>query len=218
MVAFSREQVRKGQMEGRGWWSNVKKWVKGAVKTAGKYVKDHHLVSRALGAASDIASTVPGNWGKAGKYGLSIAAKGAKQAGWGPSRKCKNISKAQVEAMRGGFAVWLPSGGISLALARRHLNPNIKNISKAQVNALHNHHGRSMKGGGISLGGGGPSGYYAVTRTARNISGRGISLPSGSGLKLAGQGKRKKAPKIPAFGGGRKRRKPAVRRKPVLMY
>ncbi len=183
-MSLSKEQLRRGHQEGAGLWKTIGKWL----KSGNKWLKKSKVISKAGPVVGKLVGTVyPG----AGKV-ISSASKFAKQHGYGPARKCKSISSAQVEAMKGGYAYWLPSGGISLAPARRHLNPHLKNISVSQVNALRNRWGRHMKGGGISLSGGGPSGYYAVTRTAPNITGRGVALPGGGGIKLAGQGKKRR--------------------------
>ena len=152
------------------------------------------MISKAGPVVGQLVGTVyPG----AGKV-ISAASKAAKMAGYGrPARKCKSITAQQVEALRLGHGRMLKGGGISLALARKFA-PLIKNISPAQVAALRNFFGRRMKGGGISLGGGGPSGFYSVTKTAPNITGRGTSLPGGvgGGLKLAGEGRKRRKKKI----------------------
>ncbi len=185
MSSLSKEQLRRGQQEGAGLWKTIGKWLKGA----NKWLKKSKVISKAGPVVGQLVGTV---YPRAGKV-ISAASKAAKQAGYGPTRKCKSITCAQMDAMRGGMAYWLPSGGISLAPARRRGGVNPKNISVAQVNALRNKWGRFQKGGGVSLSGGGPSGYYAVTKTAPNITGRGTSLPGGGGgIKLAGEGKRRK--------------------------
>jgi len=200
-MVLSQEMLRRGQMEGRGIFKDVGKWLLGAAKKANKFLKKSKIISK---AGPIVGSLVGKVYPQAGDI-ISKASKFAGQHGYGPARKCKNISPAQVQAMKGGYAQWMPSGGISLALARKHLSKNIKNITKAQVDALRRFFGRKMKGGGIRLSGGGPSGFYSVTQTAPNITGRGTSLPGvGGGVKLAGQ--------------GRKRRKPAVRGKKKILY
>ena len=165
-MRYSPEAHRLGMQEGRGIFSAIGKWVKGAVKTTGKFLKKHKVPSKVLGFAGNVVGMFPGPKGKIGSIGLKLAAKGVRQAGWGPSRRCKNITASQVAACQAGYGRWLPSGAISLALARKYVNKGIKNISPAQVNALRQLFGRVMKGGGITLAGGGPSGYYAVTGQA----------------------------------------------------
>ena len=182
-MIYTNEQLRRGEQEGRGIFKTIGKWL----KSGNKWLKKTKVISK---AGPVIGSLVGKVYPQAGQV-ITGASKFAKQHGYGPPRRCKSITRAQVEAMRQGHGRVLKGGGISLASARRLISPVIKNITPAQVRALRSYFGRWLKGGGISLSGGGPSGYYAVTSTAPDLKGHGTTLPGG-GIKLAGQGKRKR--------------------------
>ena len=150
-MRYSPEAHRLGVQEGKGIFSSIGRWL-----------RDNRVLSTAAGIGSSILGAIPHPGAQAASMAIGMAGRAAGQGGWGPSRRCKNITPSQVAACQAGYGRVLRSGGIGLALARKFVNKNIKNITPAQVNALRNYFGRVMKGGGISLGGGGPSGYYAV--------------------------------------------------------
>lgn len=205
-----RNTLTYAQMEGRGIFGDIWKWV-----------KKHKVISGVLGAASSILPFTP-----LGSLALpaAIGAAGSKLAGYGkkysyPPQMAsmqlmrmkgkghapKSISKAQIHSIASGFGHWLPSGGVSLKNAKA-MYPKIRDLSLGQVKALAHGLGRMMKGGGVSLAGGKASGYYMkgmgysgrgyagtpdgrkVPRPRMSNRARLMSAQSGRGVRLAGAG------------------------------
>ena len=91
-MSLSKEQLRRGHQEGAGLWKTIGKWL----KSGNKWLKKSKVISKAGPVVGKLVGTVyPG----AGKV-ISSASKFAKQHGYGPARKCKSISSAQVEEPR----------------------------------------------------------------------------------------------------------------------
>lgn len=190
-----RNTLTYAQMEGSGIWDSIK-----------KFVKKHHIISKALGAAGVIAKFVPLPGASVAGSALGFAGTAAGLAGYGMSGK--GISSTQMKAIKMGLARFQPSGGISL-MAAKYMYPKIKNISPNQVRSLASGFARMVKSGGLSLKGGKHSGMYhkgcmkamkpmyRKPMAGSGYSGRGygagVNLAggySGSGVRLAGQGRR----------------------------
>lgn len=175
-----RNTLTYAQMEGKGIWGDIK-----------KFVKKYKVASRVLGAAGVISKFIPIPGASAASLPLGIAGTAVGMAGYG-SMSGKGITKSQLDAIRSGLARWLPGGGISLAAAK-YLYPQIKNILPSQIRSLVSGLGRLVKSGGISLRGGGCSGMYhkgcirKLHPPMKTLSGSGYS---GRGVRLAGEGRR----------------------------
>ena len=74
-MRYSPEAHRLGMQEGRGIFSAIGKWVKGAVKTTGKFLKKHKVPSKVLGFDGNVVGMFPGPKGKIGSIGLELVAK-----------------------------------------------------------------------------------------------------------------------------------------------
>lgn len=140
---------------------------KDIAKWLNKAAKDTKIISRAGPIVGDLVGLA---FPQAGKV-ISSASKFAGKHGYGYDLsgrgKVKSISAAQLQALKNGHGKLLKSGSISLSAAK---NKNIKNITAAQWKAVQQMRGRKMKGGGINF-------------------------PAGGGIKLAGEGKKKRRKK-----------------------
>lgn len=200
-----RNTLTYAQMEGMGIWGKIK-----------SFFKKPSNILKAVGLASKFIP-IPGARIASLPIGLAGTALGFAGHGMhGGAMSGKGITKSQINAIRMGLAHYLPSGGVSLAMAKR-LYPKIKNILPSQIRSLAAGLGRMLRSGGVSLKGGAHSGLYnsgslkamKCPMYARGYAGRGYS---GGGVRLAGQG---------GFlaGSGRRytQKKRRVRRRPMPM-
>ncbi len=178
--------VSSGNLEGAGILGDIGKFFKKAGKATVKFLKKTKLISRGAPVLASALALFPETAAAAGA--VRKVGEFAGQKGFGPRRKPvrlgrppRPITRSQLACIKAGLCNPLASGGVSMALGRKHGMPQVKNITPAQIRALRAGQARLMKGGGISLSGGRASGMF--------IRGNGLTPAGvGRGLKLAGQG------------------------------